>query len=81
MVEAAPGAGDRSRVRQHAETASNLREIASGDVGGWLVANAELETGRAPIDELNRALRLDDTDSSVDVLGDDITAIEKSTGH
>jgi hypothetical protein len=37
-----------------------------------LVADAQLETGRAPVDELNGALGLDGGHGSVDVLGHDV---------
>ena len=46
-----------------------------------LVADTKLETGRAPIDELDGPLCLDETDGGVRVLGDDITTVEESTGH
>ena len=50
-------------------------------MGGGLIADTELETSGAPVDELDGALGLDDGDGSVDVLGDDITTIEESTSH
>jgi hypothetical protein len=40
-----------------------------------------LETGRAPVDKLDGSLRLDVGDSSVDILGDDVSSVEKTTGH
>lgn len=43
---------------------------------------ADLEAGRAPIDELDRALRLDGGDGRIDVLGDDVsTALLISSTH
>ena len=45
------------------------------------VANTELETGRAPIDELNCAFRLDYTNSRIHILGNDIATEKESAGH
>ena len=46
-----------------------------------LIADTKLEASRAPVDELNRPLRLDETDSGVRVLGDDVTTVEERAGH
>lgn len=46
-----------------------------------LIADSELETGRAPVDELNSALRLDDRHRSVDILGDDVATVQQRTRH
>jgi hypothetical protein len=40
-----------------------------------------LESGGAPIDELNRPLRLDRRDGRVDILGHDVSTVEESAGH
>ena len=81
VVETAPGGRDGSGVGQHAHATGNLGQVTTGDVGGSLIADAELETGRAPVDELDGALGFDDADSSVDVLGDDVATVEQSTSH
>lgn len=44
-------------------------------------ARTHLETGRAPVDELNRALGLDGRDGSVDILGDDVSAVQQRASH
>ena len=46
-----------------------------------LVVDADLEAGRAPIDELDAALRLDDGDGSVDILGDDVAPVQHAARH
>jgi hypothetical protein len=51
------------------------------DDGRRLVVNADLEAGRVPIDELNRALRLDCCDGGGDVLRDDVAAVEERARH
>ena len=81
VVETAPRGRDGSGVGQHAHTTSNLGQITTGNVGGGLIADTELETGRTPVNELDGAFGLDDADSSVNILGDDITTVEQSTSH
>ena len=81
VVETAPGGRDGCGVGQHAHTATNLGQVTTRDVSGGLIADTELETSRAPIDELDSALGLDDADGSVDVLGDDVTTVEQSASH
>jgi hypothetical protein len=47
----------------------------------WLVADANLETGRAPVNKLNSAFRLECGNGVVHVVGDDIAAVEQAGGH
>ena len=81
VVEPGPRRGDGGGVGKHAKGARDFCEVASGDDGGGLVADAQLEAGGAPIDELDRALGLDGADGLVDVLGDDVSAVEQAAGH
>ena len=81
VVKTTPRGRNGSRVGQHAQTASDLGEVTSGNVRRGLVANTELETSRAPVDELDRALGLDQADSGVCVLRNDIAAVEQSASH
>lgn len=76
VIQPAPCSSNSSGVGEHAERSGDLGKIASGDVGRRLVANTELESGRAPIDELNRSLGLDGGNGRVDVLGNDITSAQ-----
>ena len=73
--------GDGSRVRQHADGALNLGEIATWDDRGWLVVDTDFETCWAPVDELNRSLGLDRGNGCVDILGHHITTVEQAAGH
>ena len=50
---------NRGAVRDHAARAHDLGQITTRDHRRRLVVDAALEAGRAPIDELDRALRLD----------------------
>ena len=81
VVEGGPSTSDGGGVGEHAETARDLGEVASRDVRGGLAADTELEAGRAPVDKLDRALGLDGRDGRVDVLGDDVSAVEERAGH
>ena len=76
VVKAAPGGRDSSGVGQHAHAAGNLGQVTARDVGGGLIADTELETSGTPVDELNGALCLDNGNSSVNVLGDNVTTVE-----
>lgn len=46
-----------------------------------LVADAQLEAGRAPVDELDGALGLERGDSSMGVVGHDIATVQQAGGH
>ena len=60
--------GDRRAVRDHAARAHDLRQVTARNGRRRLVVDAALETGRAPVDELDRALRLDGSNRRVHVL-------------
>ena len=81
MIETGPGGRDGGSVGQHAKTARNLGKVTTRDVGGGLIADTELEAGRAPVDELDGTLGLDDSDRCVHILRDNITTVEESTCH
>ena len=66
---------------QNLHSAVDLGEIAVGHHLGGLVADAELEASGAPVDELDRPLRLERGDSSVGVLGDNVAAVQQAGGH
>src|SRR3546814_15060328 len=50
----------------HAHSALHTSQVATRNHGWWLVVDADLETGRAPVHELDGALGLDGGNSSVD---------------
>eukprot|EP00116_Pleurobrachia_bachei_P000661 sb/3460923/ len=81
VVKSGPCLSDGSGVGQHAHGPLDLGEVTSGNNGGWLVVDANLETSGAPVDELDGPLGLDGGNGSVDVLGDDITPVQHTTGH
>src|SRR4051812_27798747 len=59
----------------------NLCEIAVRKVLRSLVADTKLETSRAPVDKLNGALGLERGDSSVSVVGNDVTTVQQAGSH
>ena len=80
-VETGPCGSDGGGVGKHTERSRDLCQISSGNVGRRLVTDTELEPGRAPVNELNGSLGLDLSDGRVDVLGDDVSSVEKSASH
>merc|ERR1719231_517945 len=81
VVQAGPRLGDGRGVGQHAHGALHLGEVATRHDGRRLVVDADLEAGRAPVDELDGPLGLDGGDRGVDVLGDDVTTVEHAARH
>merc|ERR1712018_226074 len=59
----------------------DLGQISSGDHGGGLEGDANLEVSGAPVDELDGPLGLDGGDGSVDVLRNDISTVQHAAGH
>ena len=72
VVKSRPGFGNRRRIGQHAHGTLDFGAVATRNHSRRLVVDADLETSRAPVDELNALLRLDHGDGGIDVLGDDI---------
>jgi len=81
VVESGEDFGDGGRVGDHADGSHNLGEVTTGDNGGGLVVDSALESGGAPVDELDGPLGLDGGNGSVDVLGDDITSVHEAASH
>ena len=81
VVDAGEYLCDGGGVRDHAHRALHLRHVAPGDGRRWLVVDAALEARRAPVDELDGALRLDHGDGRVDVLRHDVAAVHEAGGH
>ena len=59
----------------------DLGEVTVWHVLGWLVADSKLETGRAPVNELNGALGLEGRNCAVSVLGDNVTTVQQASSH
>ena len=52
MIDAGEDLGDGRGVGDHAHGAHDLGQVTTGDDGGGLVVDTALETGGAPVDEL-----------------------------
>ena len=81
VVEAGPRLGDGGRVAQHADGSLHLGEVSSGHDRRRLVVDADLEAGGTPVDELDRALRLDGGDGGVHILWHDVSAVQHAARH
>jgi hypothetical protein len=68
VVKTSPSLSNGSGVGQHADSTGNLGDIATRNNSGSLVVNTNLETSRAPVDELNGSLGLDGSNSSVAIV-------------
>ena len=56
-------------------------KVAVGHLLRRLVADTNLETSRAPVDELDGTLGLEGSDGGVGLLGDNVTTVEQAGGH
>jgi len=81
VVKSGEDLSNGGRVGDHADGSHNLGKITTWDDGWWLVVDTALETGWAPIDELNGSLGLNGGDGGVDILRDDITSVHKAASH
>jgi len=81
VVQSSPGLSNGGGVAQHANSSLHLGQISAWHDGGWLVIDTDLETGWAPVDELDGSLGLDGGDGGVDVLGDDISSVQHAASH
>merc|ERR1719326_2788719 len=81
VVDTGQSLGHSGGVGNHGAGAHDLGKIATGHHSGWLVVDAALETSGTPVHELDGALGLDGGNSSVHVLGDDITTVHQAHGH
>merc|ERR1712206_30708 len=81
MIDSGEDFSDGSGVGDHADGSHDLGEVTTWDDGRWLVVDSALETGWAPVDELDGSLGLDGGDGGVDILGDDVTSVHKAASH
>jgi len=72
---------DSGGVGDHADCAHDLGQVSSGDDSGGLLVDSALESGGAPVHELDGSLGLDGGDGSVDVLRDDVSSVHQAACH
>ena len=81
VIQTSPGLSNSGCVAQHAHSTLYLGKITSWDHGWRLVVDTDLETGGTPVDELDGSLGLNGCNGGVDVLGDDVTAVQHAASH
>ena len=81
MIKTSPGLGDGGGVAQHAYGTLDLSQVTTGYNSWWLVVDTDLETSWTPVNELDGSLGLDGGNGGVDVLGNDVTSVQHTTGH
>ena len=81
VIDSGEDLSDGSGVGDHADGSHDLGEITTWNNSWWLIVDSALETGWAPVNELNGSLGLDGGDGGVDILGDDITSVHEAACH
>jgi len=81
VIDSGEDFGNSGGVGDHAASSHDLGKITSWHDSWWLIVDTTLETGRAPVNELDGSLGLDGGNSGVDILGDDITSVHEAACH
>ncbi|KAE8749546.1 hypothetical protein FOCC_FOCC003811 [Frankliniella occidentalis] len=81
MIEASPCLSNGCGIGKHADCSCNLGQVTTRDDGWGLVVDANLEASRAPINKLDALLSFDVGDGGIDILGHNVTSVQKATGH
>jgi len=68
-------------ARHNLHSTVDLGKITVGHHLRRLVADTNLEASRAPVNELDRALCLEPLNSTVSVLGDNISTVKQAGSH
>ena len=61
--------------------AVDLGQISVGDHLRWLVADTNLKPSRTPVDELDGALGLENSDGAVHIFCNNVAAVEQAGSH
>ena len=81
VIDSREDLSDGSGVGDHADSSHDLGEITTWDNGWWLIVDTALETGWAPVDELDGSLGLDGGNGGVNILWNNITSVHEAAGH
>jgi len=81
VVHSAHDFSNSGGVTDHKNRSLNLSKVASRNNGRWLVVNTDFEATRSPVDESDGSLGLDGSNSSVDILRDDVTSVHQAASH
>jgi len=74
-------ADNMGQAQRHLHSTIDLRKITVRHHLWWLIADTDLESSRAPVNELDCTLGLEGGDSGVCVLRNDISAVEQARSH
>lgn len=66
---------------ENLHSAVDLGQVAVGNHLRGLVADTNLETSRAPVNELDGALGFQGGNGAVDIIGDNISTVQQAGGH
>ena len=69
------------RADQDLHSSIDLSKVSIGHHLRWLVADTNLETSWAPVDELDSAFGLERSNSNVYILWYDVTTVEQAGSH
>jgi hypothetical protein len=81
VIQSGEHFSDGGRVGNHANSSHDLGQISSWDDGWWLIVDSDLESSRAPVDELDGSLGLDGGDGGVHVFWNDVSSVHHGAGH
>merc|ERR1711959_869735 len=81
VVDASEDLSNSGGVGDHTASTLDLGKVTTRDDSWWLVVDATLEAGWAPVDELDGTLGLDGGNGGVHILGDDVTTVHHTAGH
>ena len=81
VVKTRPGLSDGGCVAEHGNTAVDRGELTSRNADGLGVVDTELETGGAPLNQVEGRLGLERTSSSSAVAGDDVATVQQGNCH
>ena len=69
------------KSRRNLHSAVDLGQITVGNHLRWLVTDTDLESSRAPVNELDSPLGLKSGNSKVDIVGNNIATVQQAGGH
>jgi len=81
VINAREDFSNGSGVGDHADSTLDFGKITTRNNSGGLVVDTALEASGAPVDELDGSLGLDGGNSSVDILGDNISSVHHAASH
>jgi len=81
VVQPGPSLRNGSGIGEHADSPRDLGKISSRNSCWGLVVDSNFETSGAPVYKLDASLGLDGCNGGIDILGDNISTVQKAAGH